>query len=160
LSWRRSSHALPPLRAGLSTYLYLNTVPEASTELHLVHSLMIHGSGTEICRQKYHIILIKPNAGVSDYCLTNKKWDIFPSYIMVRDDNDVLFVQPIPLSWIFIVLAHWNNSLWVDMSLHSDTRIEILYYISNTPFRVTIDTSLQNIHFSLEQIPQLEQEKK
>ena len=46
LSWRRSSHALPPLRAGLSTYLYLNTVPEASTELHLVHSLMIHGSGT------------------------------------------------------------------------------------------------------------------
>ena len=25
------------------------------------------------------------------------------------------------LSWIFIVLAHWNNSLQVDMSLHSDT---------------------------------------
>jgi len=25
------------------------------------------------------------------------------------------------LSWIFIVLAHWNNSPWVDMSLHSDT---------------------------------------
>ena len=25
------------------------------------------------------------------------------------------------LSWIFIVLGHWNNSLWVDMSLHSDT---------------------------------------
>jgi hypothetical protein len=24
------------------------------------------------------------------------------------------------LSWIVIVLAHWNNSLWVDMSLHSD----------------------------------------
>ena len=25
------------------------------------------------------------------------------------------------LSWIFIVLAHWNNSPWVDMSLHSGT---------------------------------------
>ena len=25
------------------------------------------------------------------------------------------------LSWIFIVLAHWNNDPWVDMSLHSDT---------------------------------------
>jgi hypothetical protein len=25
------------------------------------------------------------------------------------------------LSWIFIVLAHWNNSLQVDMSLHSET---------------------------------------
>jgi len=25
------------------------------------------------------------------------------------------------LNWIFIVLAHWNNSLQVDMSLHSDT---------------------------------------
>jgi len=24
-------------------------------------------------------------------------------------------------SWIFIVLAHWNNSQWVDMSLYSDT---------------------------------------
>ena len=24
------------------------------------------------------------------------------------------------LSWIFIALAHWNNSLWVDMSLYSD----------------------------------------
>ena len=25
------------------------------------------------------------------------------------------------LSWIFIVLAHWNNSPWTDMSIHSDT---------------------------------------
>jgi hypothetical protein len=25
------------------------------------------------------------------------------------------------LSWIFIVLAHWNNSLQIDMSPHSDT---------------------------------------
>jgi len=25
------------------------------------------------------------------------------------------------LSWNFLVQAHWNNSPWVDMSLHSDT---------------------------------------
>ena len=25
------------------------------------------------------------------------------------------------LSWIFRVLIHWNNSLWVDMSFHSET---------------------------------------
>ena len=25
------------------------------------------------------------------------------------------------ISWILIVLAHWNNSLRVDMSLHPDT---------------------------------------
>jgi hypothetical protein len=55
LSWRRSAHALPPLRAGLSTYLYLNMVPEASTELHLVHSLMIHGSGTEKIRFSFKL---------------------------------------------------------------------------------------------------------
>ena len=24
-------------------------------------------------------------------------------------------------AWIFIVLAHWNNSPWVDMSFHPDT---------------------------------------
>jgi hypothetical protein len=27
------------------------------------------------------------------------------------------------LSWIFIMLAHWNNSQQVDMSLHSDTLV-------------------------------------
>jgi len=31
------------------------------------------------------------------------------------------FYQTNKLTWIFIVLAHWNNSLWVDMSLHMDT---------------------------------------
>ena len=47
LRWRRrSSHFLPPLRAGLSTYLYLYEAPVASTSLQLDQSLMIHGSGT------------------------------------------------------------------------------------------------------------------
>jgi len=25
------------------------------------------------------------------------------------------------LSWIFIVLTHWNNNQWIDMSLHLNT---------------------------------------
>jgi len=33
------------------------------------------------------------------------------------------------LSWIFIVLVHWNNIPWVDMSLHSDT----LFLIPSRP---------------------------
>jgi hypothetical protein len=38
------------------------------------------------------------------------------------DDDEVRFVlKNNTLSWIFIILAHWNKSLWVDMSLHSDT---------------------------------------
>ena len=37
------------------------------------------------------------------------------------DDDEVRFVLENTQSWIFIVLAHWKNSLWVDMSLHSDT---------------------------------------
>jgi hypothetical protein len=34
------------------------------------------------------------------------------------------------LSWIFIVLAYWNNSPRVDMSLHSDT----LFRFQANPF--------------------------
>jgi len=61
---------------------------------------------------------------VSDYCLTpiqqfsailwreqvNSQWD----------DDEVRFALVNTPSWIFIVLAHWNNSQRVDMSLHSD----------------------------------------
>jgi hypothetical protein len=36
--------------------------------------------------------------------------------------DDVFFVLDhlVELSWIFIVIAHWNNSLQVDMSFHSE----------------------------------------
>ena len=50
----------------------------------------------------------------------------FFSYIMARtscfcwNDDDVRFVLEQQVSWIFIVLDHWNNSPWVDMSLYSD----------------------------------------
>ena len=43
----RSGHSFPPLSAGLSVYLTLYLVPVASGADHAVHSLTIHGSGTE-----------------------------------------------------------------------------------------------------------------
>jgi len=50
------------------------------------------------------------------------------SYILMRwdddddddDDDNIRFVLD-QLGWIFIVLAHWNNSQRVDMSFHLDT---------------------------------------
>jgi hypothetical protein len=47
---------------------------------------------------------------VSDCCSTPIQQ--FFSYIMARTSK---------MSWIYIVLSHWNNSPRVDMSLHSDT---------------------------------------
>jgi hypothetical protein len=47
------------------------------------------------------------------------------------------------VSWIFIVLAHWNNSPWIDSSLHSDTlfwfranqSLFLLRYVDNQEYR-------------------------
>ena len=33
----------------------------------------------------------------------------------------LLCTRPTRLFWIFILLAHWNNSTWVEMSPHLDT---------------------------------------
>ena len=41
--------------------------------------------------------------------------------VTVGWDNDSVLDQINTLRGIFMVVAHWNNSLWVDMSLHSDT---------------------------------------
>ena len=38
------------------------------------------------------------------------------------------------LSWVFIVLAHWNNSLWVDMSHHLDT---LFWFLSQPVFALS-----------------------
>ena len=37
------------------------------------------------------------------------------------DGDDFRFVLDQYASWIFLVLAHWNNSSQIDMSPHSDT---------------------------------------
>ena len=66
----------------------------------------------------------------SEYCLTPNEQ--FFSYIMARPSfifdemmmmslmKSTLFYTNV-LSWIFIVLSHWNNSQRVDMSLNLDT---------------------------------------
>jgi hypothetical protein len=57
--------------------------------------------------------------------LFNAKWPILQLYHMARTsyryiqwDNDVCFVLS---QQTFIVLVHWNNSPWLNTSLHSDT---------------------------------------
>ena len=66
-----------------------------------------------------------PNYEWGSYCCWTSTQQFF-SYIMARtscfcwNDDDVRFVLEQQVSWIFIVLDHWNSSPWVDMSLHSD----------------------------------------
>jgi hypothetical protein len=62
-------------------------------------------------------------ARVSGWLLFNAKWTIFHLY---RGENLVAFDEMLMMSSsyyssIFVVLAQWNNSPRVDMSLHSDT---------------------------------------
>jgi hypothetical protein len=70
---------------------------------------------------------------VSDCCSTPIQ--LFFSYIMARTGWLSMrwwWILPCsrPTRWVefFIVLAHWNNSPWVDMSFHSDT---LLWFRAN-----------------------------
>jgi hypothetical protein len=76
---------------------------------------------------KIYITAIKQwiDEWVSD-CRLTPKWAILQPY---HGENMLNFDEMIMmsalhytnmLSWIFIVLTHWNNSLWIEMSLHSD----------------------------------------
>jgi len=73
----------------------------------------------------YATASLKVNAWVSDCGLMPS--EKFFSYIMARtsyiqwEDNDACFVLNQHTGLYFVMLAHWNNSLRVDMSLHSDT---------------------------------------
>jgi len=64
---------------------------------------------------------------VSEWFLLNTNSAIFQLY---HGENKLIFNEMMmmfalfssnKLSWNFIVLVHWNNSLRVDMSLHSNT---------------------------------------
>ena len=61
---------------------------------------------------------------MSEWLLFNANSAIFQHY---HSENILLFLWRwwcpfcTRLSWLFIVLAHWNNSPRIDMSLHSDT---------------------------------------
>lgn len=48
---------------------------------------------------------------------------IFPLLIVGSPMTIQIQTKTNTLNWMLIVLAHWNNSLWVDMSLLSDTLI-------------------------------------
>ena len=65
---------------------------------------------------------------VSEWLLFNTNSAIF-QLLVYHGENKLIFNEMMTrsilyltntLSWIFIVLAHWNNSPGVDMSLHSD----------------------------------------
>jgi hypothetical protein len=57
---------------------------------------------------------------MSDYYLAPSEKNF--SYIMARTCYISMFcIKPTWLSWLFGVLAHWNNSLQVEISLHSNT---------------------------------------
>ena len=55
---------------------------------------------------------------------TTKQWLLFNAHS--RQELDLLIFDEMMmrsglLSWICVVLAHWNNSLQINMSAHSDT---------------------------------------
>jgi hypothetical protein len=63
----------------------------------------------------------------SEWLMFNAKWPIFQLY---HGENKLIFNEMMMRSalyltkmwsWIFIVLALWNNSLWVNIMLHSET---------------------------------------
>ena len=73
---------------------------------------------------------------MSDCCLTRIRY-------FWRDVDEVRFVldhhghHANKLSWIFIVLAHWNNSLRVYMLIHSDT---LSWFLANQSLFLPFNT--------------------
>jgi hypothetical protein len=57
----------------------------------------------------------------SEWLLFNANLAIFQLYHGENKLSKRWWWGPLMLSWIFIVLAHWNNSPRIAMSLHSDT---------------------------------------
>jgi hypothetical protein len=67
---------------------------------------------------------------VSEWLLFNANWATFQLYHGEKKLHSMKWwwcpLGSRPTRWIFIVLAHWNNSLRVDMSIHSRHIIPIL----------------------------------
>jgi len=79
-----------------------------------------------IYKYKWWIYFLFPRHArrVSDCWLRQSKQ--FFSYIMARTIYNVMWLMSVlylinMLSRIFIVLAHWNNSSWLEILLNSDT---------------------------------------
>jgi hypothetical protein len=74
----------------------------------------------------WYILLIPRTFPYSNLFLRNDVW--WNCYLV-----GIFITIPNTLSCNFIMLAHWNNSLWVDMSLHSDTlSFLIVFGLSHT----------------------------
>jgi hypothetical protein len=75
------------------------------------------------------LYLLFPRDTIIEWFLFNAKWAIFQLYhdtTRTRYINEMIILSTLyltnKLSWIFIVLAHWNNCPQVvDTSLHFDT---------------------------------------
>ena len=70
--------------------------------------------GVAPCKEKIIIVIV----------VFNVKWAISQLYhgkIKLHSMKWCLLYTRLTLNWISIVLAHWTNSLWVDMSFFSDT---------------------------------------
>ena len=80
-----------------------------------------------VCIDSYHLVsewlLFNANSAICQLYQGNFQWD----------DDEVRFVLDQHAELNFIVLAHWNNSVRVDMSLHSDT---LLWFRANQSFLV------------------------
>ena len=88
-------------------------------------------TGNLVNKQNFDLVVLslwssRSASGVIDCCL-NTNTAIFQLY---HDKNRLIFNEMMmrstlykinTLSWIFIMLAHWNNSPQIDISLHSDT---------------------------------------
>ena len=69
----------------------------------------------------YARLNIHAKSWVSECVLFYANPAIFPLY---HGKNKLIFNKMMmrsTLSWIFIVISHWNNSSWIDMSPHLDT---------------------------------------
>ena len=73
------------------------------------------------------------NRKLSEWLLFNANSAIFQLYC---GENKLIFNEMMRstlyytnmLSWILLVLAHWNNSPRIDMSLHSNTLLFLLFF--------------------------------
>ena len=103
------------------TYIYFNT---CTFYIHCIYKTakMHRAVFSLFALKELPMDLIRYNEWVSDCCLT-AKWTCY-SYIMIRTSYiqwyDVFFSTN-TFSWIHLVLAHWNNSLLVVVTLHLDT---------------------------------------
>jgi hypothetical protein len=111
--WTRSCMLKDKLRIYLSSELSLTRNDPSGLSINLI------SASSQLNGPQYHPHC-KKSEWVSDCCLMPIQQ--FFSHIMAsRSYFSMRWSWWSSFCWIFIVLAHWNNSLRIDMSLHSDT---------------------------------------